>query len=183
MTRKNILLSILYMVFILNFTSASATSETTDCVDIKALNSVITDLESSNDFMNCFSTNEIPQGNEIVFNVVSMNQAIPFKVLIYDMSGSTAVEIKQLNSPSGETIQYQSTVEVSRIGFRVVPASSVTADVRMTLGFGITENAGGIFFINLDYAPDDTGGGSEALSTSPYSSMKLSSLERATDSF
>ncbi|TRW48956.1 hypothetical protein FM042_08220 [Aliidiomarina halalkaliphila] len=156
MKLKEIISIALYMVCMFSFTNASATSETTDCVDIKALNSVIVDLDSSNDFMNCFSTDEIPQGNEILFNVVSIDQAIPFKVLIYDMSGNAAVEIKQLNSPTGETVRYESTVEAARIGFRVVPGGSVTEDVRMTLGFGITENAGGIFFINLDYVLGDT---------------------------
>ncbi|MFU8784984.1 hypothetical protein [Aliidiomarina sp.] len=144
------------------FSDASAsTTETVECVELSPLSSVVVDIENENDFFNCFNSDEIPHGNEVIFNVVSTDQNYPFKVVIYDMSSGTAVEINELSSPNGGTISYQTTMQTSDIGFRIEPYSSVNEDVRLTIGFGITENDGGIFFINLDSVPkeEEKGGG------------------------
>ncbi|RTE86918.1 MULTISPECIES: hypothetical protein [Gammaproteobacteria] len=145
-------LATLFSFIVLTF-SYSAVSEPAECIKITALNSFVVDLHSANNFFNCTNVSEIPEGNEIIINVVSTNQEIPFTLVVYDMAEYTAKEIARESSPSGATIQYESIVQTSDIGFRIVPDSSVSENIRMTVSLGISENSGGLFFVNLDYAP------------------------------
>jgi hypothetical protein len=152
MFRKIVFIGSLFYWFA--FTPA-ASAESVDCVGLKPDTTIKIELRSSNDFLNCFSLDELSSGKSIEVYSMSMGD-IESSLSIYEIDAGSAQRIARVHSDGRGIAAYKSSISANTMGFRVTPTTQPNENKNLAVSYILTPDGEVMVFAELEAVVTDS---------------------------